>query len=989
MNKRLTLRFGALVLLVFVAVTIGLYQSGVLRGQLGMMGGASEILTPVGEVFQIDLSQSWSSSVGFINVTWSPSRTNGSYVLMLRDHATGNLLRKITVSPSALRERGNPSYQLSVNGIVPYNEYSMSVATIEGAIQSTESQPKVFWIGIKDMPSYESQKPEIIAPEGVITFAEAVIQWEQMDPRTRKYSIELSEPNDLDAFTVTTRSLANQRSPSFNITEQKELKTDTEYRYRVIGEDLYGHKSQWSDFGSFTIHDQNFADAKPTLIAPVGEQNYFDNTFTWDPIPGAKYYRVEIRGNNNQESFTRTVYTQSLFDKEHPSVSIPNFPKNNQNTYLWYVYAYSLDDTPSQSSEMVQFSSLPGTFQQQKPVAIGPTGTISNENVLFSWEKLPYAVGYNLAVTAGARNYLQRFNTADMTDTEGIYEVTLPGFTADYGAEYSLTVTAFDATYVYSQPSDPLSFRTRDNDFLSIVPEIIGPKGTVSSFDGVVRWKAVSGAKDYRVSVTSQDPAKPLSYNEYIPTSSLQDAANPSWAIPNISRAAGARYSFRIQARNMQGYHSQISEQAMFDIELPAFTRLMPELISPSGVIPRSEDLPTVLKWKPVVGAASYIVTLHGGDGTDAESEVLVADLADKTRPSLAFDPALSVANATFAFRVQAKNAEGILSQLSQPLNFSFGVSNFSKVVPSGLAPVKSVKTPDVTLSWQPIARAEAYEVELKENQGDSSLMTVNVSDLTDPNAPKLMKSFAIGKRIDFRVRGLKDAGTDITQWSAWANFTIDTPSIATTLPIVTGPLSGSSNTSSITWNAVPGATSYVVWVRDYSFGKDTTVVNRPYAVDVLSNAAAPSINLGTVFKPGGNYMIWIRAEKQLSASAKKELSPWSKGFAFVADVGTHGENVDGKLSTVRPVITLPTTPAVQMPVIVWQAVPKAGSYVFFMQNNTAKRIEKVIALAGNVTSYKPAYNLTPGGSYAVWIRAIGGGEFSAWSAPKTFTVKK
>lgn len=985
MEKRHSLRFGALTLLVLVAVIIAFYQSGVLRGQL--MGGASEILTPVGEAFQIDLSQSWGPSVGFINVTWTPSRTNGSYALMLRDHTTGNLLRKITVSPSALRERGNPSYQLSVNGIVPYTEYRMSVATIDGSIQSPESKPKVFWVGIKDMPSYESQKPEIVAPKGIITFADAIIQWEQMDPRTRKYTIEISEPSDLDAFTVTTRSLSDQRSPSFNITEQKELKIDVEYRYRVIGEDLYGHKSQWSDFGSFTIQDQNFADAKPTLISPIGEQNYFDNTFTWDPIPGAKYYRVEVRGDNNQEAFTRTVLTQNLFDKGHPSVSIP-IPKNNQNTYIWYVVAYSLDDTPSQSSEMAQFSSLLGTFQEQKPVVLGPTGTISPENVLFSWQKLPYAVGYNLAVTAGARNYLHRFNAADLTENEGVYEVALPGFTADHGAEYSSMVTAFDATYVYSQPSDPLSFRTRDNDFLSVVPEIIGPKGTVSSFDGAVRWKAVSGAKDYRVSVTSQDPAKPFSYNAYILVSNLENASSPSWTIPNISRAAGARYSFRIQARNMQGFHSQMSERAMFDVELPAFTRIMPELISPSGVIPRSEDQPTILKWKAVIGAEAYIVTLHGGDGTDAEFEVMVADLADKTRPSLAFDPALSVANATFAFRVQARNAEGILSQLSQPLNFSFDASSFSKVVPNGLAPVQSVKTPDVTLTWKPITRAEAYEVELKENQGNSSLTTVNVSDLTDPNAPKLMKSFAIGKRIDFRVRGLKDAGTDMTQWSAWANFTIDTPSISKTLPLVTGPLSGSSNTSSITWNAVPGAISYDVWLRNYTFGSDTTLVHRSYAVGVLSNANAPSLNLG-VFKPGGIYMIWIRAEKQVSDGAKKELSPWSKGFAFVADVGTHGENVDGKLSTVKPVITFPTTPAALMPVIAWQAVPKAGSYELFIQNNTAKRIEKVTALAGNVTSYKPTYNLTPGGSYTVWIRAIGGGEFSAWSVAKTFTVQK
>lgn len=777
-KAKTSLKFPKLFALAVVISAVSFTQLNSLRGQL--FQGPITVISPVGEAVKIDISGGYMSPTAKINVSWSTSMTRQGYSIIVKELLTGKLVRQISVSFSSLPDKGRPSYQLPVTGLIPYREYTVSVASLDSLI-TTRSAASTFWIAVKDMPSYEQQMPEVYAPVGEIPYTEAVATWSALDVRTRKYYVELSEPSSLNSYTVTTKSLSDIGSPSLFLPSKITLKENVRYQYRVMGEDMYGKKSQWSNFGSFTINNNaTFESAKPTLISPSGIQHYFDKTFRWNPIKGTYYYRVEIRGTNNSVSYSLIVRADNLLDKNSPLVVVSNFPVNDQNTYVWYVTAYSIDEKSSQTSDMIPFSVVLDSFKDKKPVAVGPTGIVKKEDVKFSWNKLEYAVAYNVSISVGSQTYLKRVNASDYGDPD-VYAVSFSDVNITDDTDYSFTVVAFDSTYVNSQPSNRIQFRTSANDFVNLVPETVAPKGTIASFDGELHWLPVSGAWDYRVSAMSLNSAVPFGYSAYVSVSSLSDPANPSWLVPNIPLDAGT-YSFTIQARNPQGYHSKVSQETFFQTKLA------------------------------------------------------------------------------------------------------------------------------------------------------------------------------------------------------------DTPSVLGVKPVVTGPLSGSSETSPIAWDPVPGATSYGIWINSLTDGKDTTVYNKSIPLTEINDPTAPSFSPG-VFAKGGNYNIWVRAEKQGSSVVGKELSQWSRAFAFVAAVGAHGSNADGKLSSTKPVVMVPVSPTDSSPVISWQPVPGAGSYILYITNATKNKIEKVVALDDTTSSYVPEYPLIAGHKYNVWVRAVGGGYFSPWSQAATFTV--
>ncbi len=903
-TKKVAMRWLTPVLL-FVVVSmfsvLSLFQFNVFRGQI-----APEeivVLSPKGEALQLDLSRSsWSSGpTPMITVAWTRTMMNGkNYVISISNLATGKLLRQITVSYSSLPDRMNPTYQLPATGFVPYTEYAISVSVTGGAIPNPPSPPSIFWVGVKDMPSYELQQPSILGPTGEVTSASALATWTSLDPRTRTYHVELSEPDSLNTFSVSTRSLPDINSPSFSFASKMTLKQNVQYRFRVRGEDMNRAKSLWSDYGTFTVNEDVFSQTKPTAISPAGPQHYFDNTFRWNPVEGAKYYRVEVRGSNNQLSFTQTVYTQNLVDKSKPSLTIYNFPVNDKNTYVWYVVAYSMNETMSQSSDMVSFSSLLDSFADKKPVALGPTGTVDKNSVKFSWQKLPYAVGYNVSIAAGSKSYLKRVNVSDVGEPD-VYAISFPDLPIEYDTQYTFTVRAFDAKYVNSQSSDPVSFRTATNDFLSIVPEVIGPKGSVTSFDSTISWKRVPGADQYRINFfTESGFSKPFSYSKYLLASSFPDGDTLSLKIPDCPLDAGITFWYQIQARNKEGWHSKPSLETRFTIALSEFAQITPEAIAPHGIVSLSPGVSVELTWKAVPSAVSYFVKIYRGDGFQKDVEVPVSTLVTPERPSLIFDQSLIIANGTYAFSVLGKNAQGITTKVSIPLNFSF---------------------------------------------------TEALSSSTS------------------------------TSSTASADF-------AKSKPRITGPRSGSPETSNITWDEVLGATSYGIWVKDYSLGSDTTVLNVSLPLSAIGDPHAPSMHTDSIFKKRGIYTVWVRAERQFLGMTKKELSLWSRGLAFVAGVGTYGDNTGGELTSMRPVVSVPVSPSSTMPTITWEAIPGVGAYHLYVKNASTNRVEKILALSSDELSYQFTYPLQSGKKYSVWLRAQGAGDFSAWSILKTFTVK-
>ena len=74
---------------------------------------------------------------------------------------------------------------------------------------------------------------------------------------------------------------------------------------------------------------------------------------------------------------------------------------------------------------------------------------------------------------------------------------------------------------------------------------------------------------------------------------------------------------------------------------------------------------------------------------------------------------------------------------------------------------------------------------------------------------------------------------------------------VAPATPVVTGPAAVTANLRpTVTWNAVPGVTSYEVWIRN------TSTNQNPFILETVSALSfTPSSDLGI-----GNFTVWVRA---------------------------------------------------------------------------------------------------------------------------------
>lgn len=177
--------------------------------------------------------------------------------------------------------------------------------------------------------------------------------------------------------------------------------------------------------------------------------------------------------------------------------------------------------------------------------------------------------------------------------------------------------------------------------------------------------------------------------------------------------------------------------------------------------------------------------------------------------------------------------------------------------------------------------------------------------------------------------------------------------------PQLTGPQSTSSSLRpTVTWDAVPNATNYEVWIRNQSTGQNQVLLQQ-----VADTSLTPSFDLGI-----GRFTVWVRA----LATAAAGSSDWSvpRYFEIKAPV-TH-------------VATVPN-PQNGLSTISWAVLAGAVTYDVWVDrlDVAVSQFYRNTSLAG--TSVSPAS--LPRGSYRVWIRGIAAdGRLAAWSSPLTFS---
>ncbi len=171
-----------------------------------------------------------------------------------------------------------------------------------------------------------------------------------------------------------------------------------------------------------------------------------------------------------------------------------------------------------------------------------------------------------------------------------------------------------------------------------------------------------------------------------------------------------------------------------------------------------------------------------------------------------------------------------------------------------------------------------------------------------------------------------------------------------------------------ITWNAIPGATYYDVWLTDLTTGQSPVQRN----ADVTTNAWTITTGLLT----GHNYCWWVEA-----FNATGLVSNWSGGQNFfVAPLGAPNLSSASGLVPVANSVSL-------TPTFTWTPVNGANSYDIWVNDLTTGQSQVVRSTTANVSLIAPV-SLAAGHQYDWWVRALNNsGNSGPWSNGSVFTL--
>ncbi|MBL8810204.1 MAG: hypothetical protein JNM43_08510 [Planctomycetaceae bacterium] len=366
---------------------------------------------------------------------------------------------------------------------------------------------------------------------------------------------------------------------------------------------------------------------------------------------------------------------------------------------------------------------------------------------------------------------------------------------------------------------------------------------------------------------------------------------------------------------------------------IDVFTPAAPTITAPSGTT--ALQRPT-FTWTTSAGAVSYDVFIKN-NATGANPQVTL------NVTGTSWVPTADLGIGKFSVWVRAVSASGTKSAWSVQKDFTINTA------PS-LAPMIRNQTnsrPEVV--WRDLAGAVKYDVWLDSTTPGqvSTVILHNITGKSWRNATDL----ALGSYRVW-VRGL-DASGLAAGWSTVVYFNVGTP------PTMTAPgASTFEHRPQFSWNAVPSATKYDIYIRNI----DTETVAFSQANIVATNWTPPSD------LPDGHYR-W-----QVVAANANARGLWSN----LVDLTIGGQ----------PELLTPTGSGTNnKPTFSWKPVAGATTYQLWV-DRADTYVQGIINLTGLTgTSFTPTTAL-PVGTFRVWVRAVSAtGELSHWSQSLTFSI--
>jgi hypothetical protein len=399
-----------------------------------------------------------------------------------------------------------------------------------------------------------------------------------------------------------------------------------------------------------------------------------------------------------------------------------------------------------------------------------------------------------------------------------------------------------------------------------------------------------------------------------------------------------------------------------------------PTLLSPlSGTIAWPTN-PLVLRWTPVPHATRYDVWI----ATDPALSNLILGSVSSPTWTEATVAAISTAlpSGTYYWAITPVDAEGNPGRRSQ-------VSSFTWTWPSGTSTgfANTATDPgviDPQLSWAPVPGAASYQVEVNSSQGFAAGSKLCCNDQVVGTSLTPTQFLPNEETLYWRMRAL-DAHGNAGDWNYGQPFQESFDQLTPTIPNlklrdINGnelPAGSSTQTPIVTWDAVPGASSYEVQIAPYDQGaglcnwgnvvQDVTTATTAWTAfgggQHVGPSGWPGPEGGAGPTPGASYCFQIRARRDDSAlgggqvfSGSTQLGgPGQPAFAF----STSPNGNPGLMPASAYIQPVTGTTVNSTPLFTWNPVSNAGGYYVVVARD-ALFTDVIDVGFTNTTAYAP-----------------------------------
>ncbi len=611
------------------------------------------------------------------------------------------------------------------------------------------------------------------------------------------------------------------------------------------------------EIDDFQFSTQSTAPSAPTGVTPTASNGQVG--LSWTASPRASSYTI------NYGTAPGGPYTQSITGITGTSANVTGL--TDGTPYYFVITAVNTGGTSPASTEVT------ATPQLVAPtIPTGLAAASGDTQALLSWNAV-----------AGASTYTISYGTTD----GGPYGTIVSGLT---GTSTTITGLTDGTPYFFVISATNGGGTSTNSAQVSTTPQVPAPamptNVTPTAADGQVAlaWDTIPGATTYNVMYGTTSGG---------PYTTISGLTTNSETVTGLTD--GTTYYFVVTAQNAGGA-SNGSTEVNATPQAPA---LVPPN-APTNITPTAGNGQVTLTWTASPTATSY--TVNFGTNSVGPFNISIPNISGTSTPITGLTNGV-----TYYFVVTANNSSGA-GDPSAPVSATPQLPAPAK--PTGVTATAGVQ--QVVLSWTAVPLAASYTV--KYGTAPGGPYTTTLPGITGTGTT--VTGLTSGTSYYFVVDAVNAGGTSLDSAEKTAIPTFPLPATPANVVATSG-----DTLAGLSWNAVPGATSYNI--------KYGTTNTGPYGT-VISGVTGTS-------------------------STVTGLTDGTQYYFVVSAVGPGGEGSNSTQATTTPVAPAPAAPT---------GVTASGGDTQVGLSWTA---------SAGATSYIVKYGTTIGGPYGTTIPGISG----------------